>query len=1020
MDGVKPEARKSCGEAGMPGTRQALDFGLGLFQGEPMRRHRNRPVNTVIAFAVAWSALGLSGPMNAELAAPGFRPLPPGSHALVGARVVTRPGTTLERATIVIRDGWIVEVGPEVRPPADARVWDMSGQTIYPGFIDPYVNTAAAVLGGAPNGEVGRGGTGSTAGSYRFFGVAGQERDPGSAGPGYANPDVVPERRVVDGWTPDAKLVEEYRELGFAAVNLVPNKGVVRGQSTVVALGDAGPNELVIKADVAQHVAFAVSSGDDTFPNSLMGVVSLVRQTFLDAQYSARLTGGPADSGPPRAARPAYNASLAALQKTLAGNSRQPVVFEPQSTLMVERAGIVGRELGLDFQMVASGQEWRRPELAKATGASFIVPVVFPAPPKFPDDAAWENVSLDQLRHWDWAAENPAILRRNGVEIALTTHGLGDRKDFRKNIRAAVDRGLSESDALAALTTVPARLLGLSSQLGTLDPGKVANLTVCDAKGYFDPEGKLRSVWVDGQPYEMAPGKDTKAEAKVQTADAEKDKEKDKDKTDPKADAAKAKKTAEEQRDLARKRLANSPLDGRGPLASPPALLISGVTVWTSAEVGILTNASVLVVDGKIRSVGAVAKDALPAGTLQLDLPGVHVTPGILDCHSHSMVLGGVNEGTLPSSAMVRIADVVNSDTESIHQQLAGGVTMVNLLHGSANPIGGQNCVIKLRDGEGPEALKFRNAPSGIKFALGENVKQSNWGEKHTTRFPQTRMGVPTFFQNRFTAAQQYVAAMKRSEAGGPPVRRDLELEALAEIIEGTRLIHCHSYRQDEIVAFLRTMESFGVRVATLQHILEGYKVADEIAKHGAGASTFADWWNFKVEVVDAIPYAASLMRDRGVLVSINSDSGDHARRLNFEAAKAVKYGATPEAEALKFVTINAARQLRVDRWVGSLEPGKDADLALWSGSPLDSTSLCLQTWVDGRKYFDRALESGRVKALSDERAALIAKAKKLTGGGPGGAPSDKAREAFFFRNWETASRLGVHQCFDCQMPHQP
>jgi N-acetylglucosamine-6-phosphate deacetylase len=281
-------------------------------------------------------------------------------------------------------------------------------------------------------------------------------------------------------------------------------------------------------------------------------------------------------------------------------------------------------------------------------------------------------------------------------------------------------------------------------------------------------------------------------------------------------------------------------------------------------------------------------------------------------------------------------------------------------------------------------------------------------------------MGVPTFYRNRFTAAQQYAEAVKQQAVGGPPVRRDLELEALAEILDGTRLIHCHSYRQDEILAFLRTMESFGVRVATLQHILEGYKVADEIAKHGAGASTFADWWNFKFEVVDAIPYAGSLMRDRGVVVSFNSDSSDHARRLNLEAAKAVKYGGTPEAEALKFVTLNPARQLRIDSKVGSLEPGKDADFVLWSGSPLDSTSVCLQTWIEGKKYFDRALESGRAKALSDERLALIAKAKKLTGGGSGSPPSEKARQAFFFRNWESASRLGVQQCLDCQMPQNP
>jgi len=285
--------------------------------------------------------------------------------------------------------------------------------------------------------------------------------------------------------------------------------------------------------------------------------------------------------------------------------------------------------------------------------------------------------------------------------------------------------------------------------------------------------------------------------------------------------------------------------------------------------------------------------------------------------------------------------------------------------------------------------MKFEGATPGIKFALGENVKQSNWGEKMTTRFPQTRMGVPAFHANRFTAAQQYLKDWENFQKnGGLQPRRDLELEAIGEIIQGKRLIHCHSYRQDEILAFLRTMESFGVKVATLQHVLEGYKIADEIAAHGAGGSCFADWWAYKFEVYDAIPFNGSLMRDRGVTVSFNSDSSDLARRLNTEAAKAVKFGGTPEIEALKFVTINPAKQLGIDKRVGSLEPGKDADFVVWSGNPLDSRSVVLQTWIDGKKYFDRSLDADRAAALKKERDDLIAKAKKLaklSGGGGGG-----------------------------------
>jgi N-acetylglucosamine-6-phosphate deacetylase len=265
-------------------------------------------------------------------------------------------------------------------------------------------------------------------------------------------------------------------------------------------------------------------------------------------------------------------------------------------------------------------------------------------------------------------------------------------------------------------------------------------------------------------------------------------------------------------------------------------------------------------------------------------------------------------------------------------------------------------------------------------------------------------MGVRTFYANRFTAAKEYLqqwADYKKN--GGVPPRRDLELEALGEILQGTRLIHCHSYRQDEILMLIRLMEDFGVKIGTFQHVLEGYKVADEIAKHGAGGSTFSDWWAYKFEVYDAIPYNGSLMRDRGVVVSFNSDSSDLARHLYLEAAKAVKYGGTPEAEALKFVTINPAKQLRVDNRVGSLEPGKDGDFVIWSKAPLDSFTTCQQTWIEGKKYFDIALAPGRADALAKERAALIAKAKKISSrsDSDGGGDSASGNNLFFQRSLE-------------------
>jgi N-acetylglucosamine-6-phosphate deacetylase len=574
------------------------------------------------------------------------------------------------------------------------------------------------------------------------------------------------------------------------------------------------------------------------------------------------------------------------------------------------------------------------------------------------------------------------------LEIALTTRGLADPKDFRPNLRLALDRGLTEEDALAALTTVPAKLCGVADELGTIEPGHIANLTIVTGDSYFDPAAKVTAVWVDGKEFPLPPEgekpsakPEAKSETTNQVAAVKESKKEDKDKL----------------RGVQKLRIAHSPLEGRGAIMKPPAVFVRNAVVWTGGPQGILTNAEMLVAGGKIVAVG-LALTGVPENAFVLDADGGAVTPGVVDCHSHSDILGLVNEVTLPSTAMVRIRDVVNSESPNIRQQLAGGVTTVNLFHGSANPIGGQTCVIKLRDGDGPEDLIFSNAAPGIKFALGENVKQSNWGEKFTTRFPQSRMGVQTFDANRFTAAQQYLAAWADyHKNGGLPPRRDLELEALGEVIEGKRFIHCHAYRQDEMLMLTRLMQRFGVQLGTFQHGLEGYKIASELADGNIGVSTFSDWWAYKFEVYDAIPYNGSLLRERGVTVSFNSDSSELARTLYLEAAKAVKYGGTPPAEAFKFVSLNSAKQLRIDQWVGSLEPGKDADFVLWSRAPVDYRTVCLQTWIDGKKYYDRALETDRYARLQKEYDALVAKAKKIVklDGGGDDASSDGGKSFF-------------------------
>lgn len=438
---------------------------------------------------------------------------------------------------------------------------------------------------------------------------------------------------------------------------------------------------------------------------------------------------------------------------------------------------------------------------------------------------------------------------------------------------------------------------------------------------------------------------------------------------------------------------------------------MSQATIWTCGPKGIIENGDLLIVDGKIKAIGKNLEH--PKNSFLIDAKGKHITPGLIDAHSHNMVEGSLNEPTLPSSAMVRIEDVIYAETTHIYHQLAGGLTIANLLHGSANPIGGQNAIIKLRWGSKPDDLLMQQAPKGIKFALGENVKQTHWGHEYNSRFPRSRLGVIAFFKNRFLAAQKYLDAIKASQSNEQKLpRRDLELEAIGEILTGQRWIHCHSYRQDEITAFLQVMESFKVQVGTLQHALEGYKISDKVAKHGAGASCFSDWWAYKYEVIDAIPYAGSLMREAGVLVSFNSDSPDLARRLNLEAAKAIKYGNTPEIEALKFVTINPAKQLRIDRYVGSLEIGKDGDFVIWSESPLSSTSICLQTWIDGKKYFDFEHEQKRMKSRNTERDKLIRKAQALSNDAlPKSNMRDQNIKNKLQRNIPKILRSGVYSC---------
>ena len=910
---------------------------------------------------------------------PGDSPRGTGLHALIGADLLVKPGNKIKGGVLIIRDGKIETVGKNPVIPEGSREWNCTGKTIYAGFIDPYL------LSGSKNPkllELNHDEHIHATADLSFHGLPPPGKENTQKGSGFEVSGVHPERKLVEGIGTDNKKWIVMRKWGFTTAHLAPSEGIFRGTGPFVLLSDDEPNELILKNEVAQIMVFdpvGKNSSPSVYPSSLMGTLSVIRQSILETNYF--LERIQYENKNPLQIKVVPHLGVKALSRSIGTKKSIPIWIEPGSCLMNAKAIEIAKEFSLGNPVIiATGDEWRNPELSLSRDNDYILPLLFPTIPDLPNPEDWEQVSLDQLRAWDHAPSMARLLNKMTRNVSFTTTGttLGE---FHKNLLKSIDRGMSESAALASLTTNPAKICGIDTLCGTLEKGKIANFFIVEGNSYFTKNPSIHSTWIQGRPFFHYPRENNK--------DSNSTEKQNKDTTE----------------------LAQFPSDSNKPINSPASVLFSGFKLWTLEQESILLGNDILVENGKISAIAANLKAKIPKGCLLVKGQGRHLTPGIIDCHSHAMILGRVNESTLPSTAMVRIADVINSESINIERQLAGGVTACNLLHGSSNPIGGQNAVIKLRLGDSPKQLIFTAAPKGIKFALGENVKQSNWGDKYTTRFPQSRMGVKMFFQNRFSAAIVYEKKLKIAAAKGIPFRRNLELDAILEIIRGKRLIHCHSYRQDEILVFLRTMEGFGVRVGSLQHVLEGYKVADEIARHGAGASTFSDWWAYKFEVYDAIPYAGAIMYERGCVVSFNSDSPDHARRLNLEAAKAVKYGGLSEIEALKFVTLNPAKQLGIDTRVGSLKVGKDADLAIWSGNPLHYQSRCEQTWIDGTLFYESKNSAKRDIDRANERISLLTKAQQSLKDGSETRSSEKAKRKFFRHSLESACDLNPHSC---------
>lgn len=962
-------------------------------------------------------------------------------YAFTNTRIYTDFETIIENGTLLIKDGEIVEVGDKVTIPKGAIVYDLKGKNIYPSLIDiytgyglPEIKKVARNRSQPPQYES------STKGAYNW------------------NQSIKAEFDAYRSFSHDKKAAEEYRKLGFGIVLTLQKDGIARGSAALVDLNEDTENESVIVDKAAACYSFDKGSSSQQYPSSLMGSIALLRQTYLDAQWYKE-----------NQKKAEFNVSLDAWNKLLV----LPQFFEVKDKLSALRASKIAKEFGTQYIIKGAGDEYQRLEDIKETQCRFILPLNFPNAYNVDDPFDAMNVSLEELKHWEMAPANPYFFEKKSITFALTTADLKDKNDFWKNLRKAIDYGLSEKQALKALTVTPAEMIGISAKAGRLKKGMPAGFIITSGN-LFDAKTKIYENWVRGNQYiindynvvdlngnydlRVGPDKLYSMKIKGEQADLKGTLTSVNDtgkitaiiKADrnvisisyiPKSQKETVRLTGvifENKKSTG----TSSPegriiLSGRGELNTGEwvdwtatyksdtkesskkdtvqkekptigevyypfcaygepdkertfsqqirerqhAILIKNVTVWTNDSTGVLKNKDVYINSGHIVAIDNAIRPLKTANAVEIDGTDKHLTAGIIDEHSHIAVSGSVNESAQAVTAEVRIGDVINSDDINIYRQLAGGVTASQLLHGSANPVGGQSALIKLRWGQSPEKMKIENADGFIKFALGENVKQSNWGDGFNIRFPQTRMGVEQVYYDVFTRAKEYedrtkkyTGLSKNEKALAQPPRRDLELEAMLEILNKKRFITCHSYVQSEINMLMHVADSMGFKINTFTHILEGYKVADKMKAHGAGGSTFADWWAYKMEVKDAIPYNAAILSKMGIVTAINSDDAEMGRRLNQEAAKAVKYGALSEEEALKLCTLNPAKLLHLDNKVGYVKVGYDADVVLWSDNPLSINAKAEKTIIDGIIYYDIDKDKKLREAMQKERARLVQK----------------------------------------------
>jgi imidazolonepropionase-like amidohydrolase len=930
----------------------------------------------------------------------------------------------INNATLLVRDGQIIDAAEKVTLPVGTVIYDLKGKHVYPSFIEMFSDY------GMPE----------TKSAARNFGAPQMESNiKGAYGWNQAIKSDMEAQKI---FTNNDAKADELRKLGFGAVLTSSKDGIVRGSGAVVLLNtQKKENENILRDRAAAFYSFHKGSSTQDYPSSLMGSIALLRQTYLDAQWYLANKG-----------KTEYNISL----ETFNALQTLPAIFEVSDKLNALRADKIGDEFKVKYIIKGKGDEYQRVHDIELTNCKYIIPLNFPDAYDVEDPYDAELVETSDLKHWEMAPANAKYLQDNFVPFAITTSDLKDKTKFLKNLRKAIQYGLTEKNALKTLTTIPAEMLGMSDKIGSLKKGMTSNFIIT-SKNVFDENAVIYENWVSGTPYVLtdmnAPdiraqyelsyngnkykveigGEADKLNSSIILKDTTKSNltltfknnninfyfNKDSvtierfelnytapsfsgkcqagngnwfEATLTKVGEFVPKKKEDKKKEIPQVGEVFYPFSSYGRPETKEniiqryknrlgAILIKNATIWTNETDGILKESDIYIVDGKIVRIAPNIDVPKGAFAKTIDAKGKHLTAGIIDEHSHIAISEGVNEGTQSSSAEVRIADVVNSEDINIYRQLAGGVTCAHLLHGSANAIGGQTQLIKLRWGLAPEEMKYEKWDGFIKFALGENVKQSNWGEMNSVRFPQTRMGVEQVYYDYFTRAKEYEAKWKLFGESKDKMkiapRRDLEIEALVEILNKKRFITCHSYQQAEINMLIHVADSMGFKVNTFTHILEGYKVADKMKAHGAYASTFSDWWAYKMEVMEAIPYNSALLTKMGVVTAVNSDDAEMGRRLNQEAAKAIKYGGLTEEEALKLATLNPAKILHIDDKVGSLKVGKVADVVLWSDNPLSVNAKVEKTIIDGIIYYDIDEDSKLREEIKKERQRIIQKMVK-------------------------------------------